>query len=190
MRMNDARETKGFRCFLWGENERPAGHGGTASRLRGRSLKFFIQAGSGIIPSTRSWARALNRILRDALGCFCQMTRRWIIHLARIHSDDAAGRKIVIPQLPIKPALRPLFSIPPKFILAYCVPVSWVTYSSTTYQRIVQVSRNVAEIFVFYVITVWTHENECKVRISCELWNEEVANVLEAYSSQYTFSLD
>lgn len=36
-------------------------------------------------------------------------------------------------------------------------------------QRIVQVSRNVAEIFVFYAITAWTHEDDCKVRIACEL---------------------
>lgn len=108
-RMNVERNNFGV-CFLTfgGEDERPSREGGAACRPRGRSLKFFTQAGvATLFQAHASWTRALNRILRGTPGCFCQMTRRWIIHLARIHSDDAAGRRIVIPRLPIKPRPTP-----------------------------------------------------------------------------------
>lgn len=66
-------------CFLTfgGEDERPSREGGAACRPRGRSLKFFTQAGvATLFQAHASWTRALNRILRGTPGCFCQMTRR------------------------------------------------------------------------------------------------------------------
>lgn len=107
-RMNGERNNFGvFSLSVAKMNDR-SGKDGAACRPRGRSLKFFIQAGIvTLFQAHASWTRALNHILRGTPGCFCQMTRRWIIHLARIHSDDAAGRKIVIPRLPIKPPSSP-----------------------------------------------------------------------------------
>lgn len=93
--------------------------------------------------------------VNNSPGAHTQRWRRWTEN-----RDTTATHKTGPP---------PTVFHPPEIYLGLLVPVSWVTYLSTTYQRIVQVSRNVVEIFVFYVITAWTHENDRKVRIACEL---------------------
>lgn len=109
--------------FLCRGNERAGLGEGRGSRPRGRSLKFFIQAGrrhysthtlvdTGLKPHSPRRPGVLlsdDTPVNNSPGAHTAMT--------------PGGREIVIPRLPHKTGLRPLFSSNQKFISAYCAPL-------------------------------------------------------------------